>query len=348
MNKILEEDLKEIAYSDLINWNKFKNKKILITGATGLIGSLIVKSFIQRNEEFNNNINMILIVRDQEKAKEVFRNNQNIFYIEKNIEEYKNINNLNIDYIIHGASPTKSKMFVNNPVETIDTAILGTKKILEQAKNSKIKSMVYLSSMEMYGTMNSKNVTENDLGYINPLNIRSSYSEGKRICELYCSSYWHEYNIPVKIARIAQTFGAGISKDENRVYKVFVDSILNKEDIILKSSGTTAINFSYTTDTIIGILKILLDGNNGEAYNIVSNNPNMTILDSAKWLADTYAKGIVDVKIDIPKENMGFAPDNNMILNNEKLKSIGWNCKYDLKNGYDRLIRYLKEENKND
>lgn len=216
-------------------------------------------------------------------------------------------------------------------------------KALEEAKLSKVKSMVYMSSMEMYGTLNSNNVDEQMQGFIDPLNSRSSYSQGKRTCELYSYSYFYEYGIPVKIARIAQTFGAGISKTENRVYKVFADAVLSQQDIVLKSAGTTIINFSYTTDTVIGILCILLNGKNGEAYNIVSDKTNMTILDSAKWLAEIYGNG--KVRIEIPKENSGYAPNNNMILNNNKLKSIGWSFKYDIKHGYDRLLKYLRENN---
>ena len=155
-------------------------------------------------------------MRNKEKAIRMFGDDKKIKYIEGTVETYQP-KTMKIDYIIHGASPTKSKYFIEKPVETMDSAIIGTKNILEQARISNIKSMIYLSSMEMYGTMNKLNVSEENIGYIDPLNVRSSYSEGKRTCELYCFSYWSEYNIPIKIARIAQTFGAGISKYENRV-----------------------------------------------------------------------------------------------------------------------------------
>ena len=222
--------------------------------------------------------------------------------------------------------------------------MIGTKNVLELAKINKVEGMVYLSSMEMYGTLNCDNVTEEILGYINPLDARSSYSEGKRICELYCYSYFKEYDIPIKIARLAQTFGAGIYKTETRVYKVFADAILNEKDIILKSKGSTIINFCYTTDVIIAILFILLNGKSGEAYNVVGDKTNMTIFDSANWLAENYGNGKTNVKIEIPETNQGFAPDNNMILSNQKLKSLGWKSEFDIKNGYERLIQYLKEE----
>lgn len=346
-NVILSEDINEIATSKIINWEKMKDKTILITGATGLIGSLIVKVILRKNEIDDLNLNMILVSRSEKEVIEKFGNSKYIDYIITSVENFTKINK-KVDYIIHAASPTKSKFFIENPVETLETSVIGTRNILEYAKISNASSMVYLSSMEMYGTMNEDNVTEDMLGYIDPLNVRSSYSEGKRISELYCYSYYKEYNVPVKIARIAQTFGAGISKNESRVYKIFADAIINKQDIILKSTGRTIINFSYTVDTVIGIFKIILDGENGEAYNLVSDKTDMTILDSAKWLAKTYGEGKVNVVIDIPKENAGFAPDNNMILSNKKIKKIGWSPRYTLKQGYDRLLKYLKEEKINE
>lgn len=212
----------------------------------GLIGSILVKSILLKNKIDNLNIKLILLVRNKEEAEKIFGKNEKIAYIVSDIINYIP-QNLEIDYIIHGASPTKSKFFIEKPVETMNISILGTKNILEQAKLSKVKSMVYMSSMEMYGTLNSNNVDEQMQGFIDPLNSRSSYSQGKRTCELYSYSYFYEYGIPVKIARIAQTFGAGISKTENRVYKVFADAVLSQQDIVLKSAGTTIINFSYTT-----------------------------------------------------------------------------------------------------
>ena len=324
MNSVLKLDLLDIIKSNLIDWNLLENKTIFITGGTGLIGSIIVRAIKLRNQLYNSNIRLILLVRNKDKAVKLFGEDINITYQE--IDDIKNYKPelLNIDYLIHAASPTKSKFFVNMPVETIETAVYGTRNMLELAKINNVKSMIYLSSMEMYGTMSSDNVKESDLGYIDPLNIRSSYSEGKRMSELLCASYLSEYNVPVKIGRIAQTFGPGIDvKNENRVYKFFADSIINKKNIVLKSSGTTKINYGYTTDVILGLFCILLKGKNGEAYNIVGENTGMTILDSARWLASEFGEGAVNVVFDIPQGNAGFAPDNNMVLSNEKIKTLG-------------------------
>ena len=338
MNSILEKDINEINSSQQINWDLIDNHSFLVTGATGVIGTIFVKTLLKRNKR----IKFILPVRSIEKGKRIFGEDNNITFIQTNIENFNYEER--VDYVIHAASPTKSKFFVDFPVQTLDTSILGTKQVLEYCAKKNILSMVYLSSMEMYGVLDKNSAIEEDLGYINPLNERSSYSEGKRVCELYSYSYFKEYNVPVKIARVAMTFGAGILASENRVYTAFCDSILKKEDIVLKSKGDTIINFSYTTDTILGILKILTEGQNGEAYNIVGNPTNMDIKKCAIWLADSYGNGQVNVVFDIPKTNAGFAPSNSIILSNKKLKSIGWEPQVDIKEGYRRLLEYMKEE----
>lgn len=341
MNKILEQDIETICSSKFIDWNKIDNHSFFITGATGLIGSLIVKSFIWRNINKNANIKMLLLVRNKKTAIDMLGSGNNIEYIESSIE---NLNyNINVDYIIHGASPTQSKFFTQNPVETLDISILGTKNVLEIAKNNSVKSMVYLSSMEMYGTMKDQNVTEDKIGEIEILNTRSSYSEGKRIAELYCYSYFSEHNVPVKMCRIAQTFGPGIQKNETRVFKYFTDCIIDKKDIILKSTGRTIINYSYTTDTVLGIFCVLLNGINGTSYNIVGEKTDMTILESAEWLLQEFGNNENHV---ICEKNIKteFAPDNEMILQNTKLRKLGWEPRVTLKEGYKRLIDYVRLE----
>ena len=342
MNSILLEDIEKTINDKSIDWSKLEGRTILITGATGLLGTIIVKTLQKYNENHLIKIKLILVVRNIQKAKELFGEDSNIEYLEASMENYRPLE-LKIDYIIHMASPTKSKFFITYPVETIESIALGTKNMLEQAKISKVKSFVYLSSMEMYGIIDDSNVTEDKLGYINNLEERSSYSETKRFAELLTYTYFKEYGVPAKIARLAQTFGAGISKEENRVYKMFCDCILNKKDIVLKTTGTTIVNFCYTTDAIKGIIKTLLDGKDGEAYNIVSDNINMTIADCAKWLVKEYANNEIQVRVEI--DSKAFAPDNKMILNNEKIKSIGWEPEYNVLDGYSRLIKYLKEEN---
>lgn len=347
-NKILSEDLLEIVNSDLIDWTKFEGKNIFITGGTGLIGSLIVRAVQKRNEMSNNKIKLCLLARNPEKGIKLYGEDSNITYIQGSVEEF-DVVEMNIDFIIHAASPTKSKFFVTQPVETMNTAILGTQRVLELARINNIESMIYLSSMEMYGTLNSLSVNEDNFGYIDLKNVRSCYPEGKRVSELYSYCYFQEYGVPVKIARIAQTFGPGIDvKNENRVYKFFADCILEKKNIVLKSTGSTIINYGYTTDVVKGLFCILQKGKNGLSYNLVGDKTGMTIKESAEWLISEFGADDTSVVIDIPKENAGFAPDNGMVLENNLLKKIGWYPSHDMKDGYDRLLQYMEIEYSNE
>ncbi|MDE5539333.1 MAG: NAD(P)-dependent oxidoreductase, partial [Bacilli bacterium] len=300
------------------------------------------KSLLYRNQSFHSNIKIVLTVRNRKKAEEMFGIQDEIEYLETSIEELSKLPS-NIDYVIHCASPTKSKFFISNPVETMNTSIIGTQKLLELCKGISLKKFIFLSSMEMYGVLDSKNVTEKDLGYLNNLDARSSYSIGKRVSELYSYCYFKEYNVPIVIARLAMCFGAGVFKEETRVYKYFCDCVLNKQDIEIKSTGKTIVNFVYTLDAVKALFILLNKGVTGEAYNVSADSSNFTILDMANYLAERHGEGTKVVQ-NIPKENQGFAPDNTMVLNNEKLKSLGWKSDYLIEEALSRTLEYLKNE----
>lgn len=326
-NSIFEEDIKNIInYFDM---SVFDGKTILVTGATGLIGKLCVKSLL--NSGYNTQV--IALVRDEEKAKNIFGESKRLTYLVQDINQRINTTR-RVDYIIHAASTTSSKDFVEKPVETIYTAINGSRNILEFAKNKRLEGMVYLSSLEIYGVNEKENIKERDYGYIDILNPRSSYSESKKMVETMCISYGTEYGVPVKIARLAQTFGAGVSISDNRVFAQFAKAIINKENIVLHTKGETKRNYCYTTDAVRGIFTILTKGENNNAYNVANGNSYYSISEMAHLLENEYTK--VEYKID--EVNRGYNPTVKIALNTEKLNALGWEAKVNLKEMFDRLI----------
>lgn len=326
-NSIFEEDIKNIIND--FDMSVFDGKTILVTGATGLIGKLCVKSLL--NSGYNTQV--IALVRDEEKAKNIFGESKRLTYLVQDINQRINTTR-RVDYIIHAASTTSSKDFVEKPVETIYTAINGSRNILEFAKNKRLEGMVYLSSLEIYGVNEKENIKEEDYGYIDILNPRSSYSESKKMVETMCISYGTEYGVPVKIARLAQTFGAGVSISDNRVFAQFAKAIINKENIILHTKGETKRNYCYTTDSVRGIFTILTKGENNNAYNVANENSYCSISETAHLLENEYTK--VEYKID--EVNRGYNPTVKIALNTEKLNALGWEAKVDLKEMFDRLI----------
>lgn len=326
-NSIFEEDIKNIIND--FDMSVFDGKTILVTGATGLIGKLCVKSLL--NSGYNTQV--IALVRDEEKAKNIFGESKRLTYLVQDINQRINTTR-RVDYIIHAASTTSSKDFVEKPVETIYTAINGSRNILEFAKNKRLEGMVYLSSLEIYGVNEKENIKEEDYGYIDILNPRSSYSESKKMVETMCISYGTEYGVPVKIARLAQTFGAGVSISDNRVFAQFAKAIINKENIVLHTKGETKRNYCYTTDAVRGIFTILTKGENNNAYNVANENSYCSISEMAHLLENEYTK--VEYKID--EVNRGYNPTVKIALNTEKLNALGWEAKVNLKEMFDRLI----------
>lgn len=330
---ILDQDIENIISN--FDMSVFENKTVLITGATGLIGKLCVKSLL--NSGFNTKV--IALIRNEEKGYKVLGENKNLQFLVQDINTPLKLKE-NVDYIIHGASVTSSLDFVNMPVETILTAINGTKNVLEFARLQKdLLGIVYLSSLEVYGIPEQENTSETDYGYIDILNPRSSYSEGKRMTETLCISYGCEYNLPVKIARLAQTFGAGVDKSDNRVFAQFAKSVINEENIILHTKGETKRNYCYTSDAVCAILMILVKGKNNNAYNVANKNTYVSVADMAKLLENDNTKVIYE----IDGKNRGFNPTMKICLNTHKLENLGWRANVDFNEMFERTIKSMQE-----
>lgn len=344
-NSVLQKDITNNA-ERIKDYGELYDKKIVITGATGLIGSVMCKSLLCANRLYDCNITVYAVVRNMEKAGQVFtevlnRDEFNIVKCDFTEENFKLEDD--VDYIIHTAAITTSKLMVQKPVDTLMTAINGTKTVLEMAKEKNVESVVYLSSMEVYGSFNDeKYVTEDIYGNIDILNVRSSYSEGKRICENMCASYYNQYDVPVKIARLAQTFGPGISKNDNRIYAQFARSVIENHDIVLHTEGLSEGNYVYISDAIEAIIKLLIWGQNGDAYNIANEQSHMQIREMAEMVANKVAAGRIKVVYEIQFQN-AYAKDTRMKMNTDKIKKIGWSPEISLYDTYIRMIDYIKE-----
>jgi len=342
---IEELDTKEIVNSKYINWNSFKNSTIMITGATGLIGTQIVNAILYANKTLGTNIEIIALVRNIEKATEIFKEKatEKLTFIIQDISS-EILTDKKADFIIHTANGTASKDFVEKPVETINSIVIGTKNILEYAKNSQAKSLVYLSSMEVFGqTVFEKEapLKEEDYGYIDILKPRSSYPEGKRLAECMCCSYAAEYNLNVKIARLVQTIGAGVNYNDNRVFAQFARNISEKKDIILHTTGESIRSYCYITDAISAIFAILERGSKGECYNVTNINATCSIKEMAEMLCKKYTNS--NLVIDLSNENNKYyLPKTKTVLNSNKLNALNWKAVIGLDVMFDKLISNFK------
>ena len=339
---VLSEDLINVA-SYQLPYREMRGKTVLVTGATGLIGVSLVRSLLAIGK-----IKVFALVRNEIKARNIFSNisSDNLKIVVGDVTQRIDILE-QVDYIFHCASITTSKTMIEKPVETILTSVDGTKNILNLAKEKDCKSVVYISSMEMNGSFDGLDheICETDLGYVDPLKVRSNYPESKRLCENMCVAYFSEYNVPVKIARLAQTFGAGILPGENRVFAQFARSAIKGKDIVLHSKGQSEGNYCYLSDCTTGLLTILLKGKNGEAYNVSNPDTHMRIVDMANMVAEKIADNKIKVVFDIPDDNRyGYAADTKMKINSDKLQALGWQPKVGLEEAYRRMIKDMIEQ----
>ena len=342
MNEILLEDYKQIASAEYIPWEKLQDKTILVTGACGLIGSTLVNALLYANEAQKLNLKVIALDISKTVFAERFETNSALGFIEASVEQLPKIEK-DIDYIVHAASPTASKYFVEHPVETINIAVNGTRNMLELAKQKKVDAFVYLSSMEVYGSPEKEEeLYENSATNVDTASVRSCYPEAKRLCENLCTCYCAEYAVSARVVRLAQTFGAGVSKNDGRVFMQFAKAAMEGKDIVLQTQGTSKRPYLYTADAVSAVLTVLLCGADGEIYNAANLDNYCSIYEMAQLVATEIAQEQIDVRVDIDESNLAKYPPASMLkLNVDKLKLLGWKPIVLLVEMFNRMIENI-------
>lgn len=328
-----------------------ENKRVLVTGASGLIGTQIGKGLILCNKKYGTHVNVLLHDIFEDKLVERYGEDLKREEVEVMVSDIREgfSYEKDVDYIIHCASNTSSKFFVTNPVETISILMEGTKNTLEFAKEKNVKGFVYLSSLEIYGDVfdEKEKISEDSYHFLDFLNIRSSYPEGKRMCECLCSAYASEYNLPIFIARLAQTIGADVNPNDNRAFAEFARCAVLGNNIVLKSKGGTIRNYCDIADTTVALFYILTKGEKGNAYNVA----NRSTLCSIKELAELYcklSKHDIHLEFDLSKnpEELGYQHEIKVNLDPSKIEALGWRPVYSLKNTVQKLIDKFEEKMK--
>src|SRR5690554_4860302 len=341
---IVLEDIRSILDSNR-DINNLSGKTVFITGGTGLIGSFIVKLLIEAGKSLPSPIKVLVLSRNAEKILDIFGKeySKKIRVVEGDILQLPSID-FPIDYFIHGASVTSSLQFIEQPVNTIETIVNGTQNVLDLALRLKAKSFVFLSSMEVFGfVQNTKPVDESEYGYIDILNVRSSYPESKRLAECLCSAYSKEFGLSIYIARLAQTIGPGMEYGDSRVAGHFARAVIEGKDIVLTTDGSTKRNTIYVADAVSAILTILLKGEAGQAYNVADKRSFLSIKDTAIMIASKISANKIKVICGNKKDSLySFNDSLSLNLSTVKLEKFNWKPLFNLEESYRRLITSFK------
>lgn len=318
----------------MTNLSDIANKKILITGASGLIGRALCEVALS--------LGATVIGAGRSRAKFVALEKDSHFrfmsYEATGVFACEDTP----DIIVHAASAASPNLYTSQPVETMLANICGINEILRFAKDHPCK-VIYVSSSEVYGKAEPREdgFKEEDSGYVDILSPRSSYPMGKRAAETLCAAYAAEYGVDVSIVRPGHIYGPTASESDGRVSSLWPRVAARGEDIVMKSSGAQIRSYTYAKDCATAILTVALRGKKGEAYNIA--NPNVAC--SIRELAETIAAcGGIELKMEHPTgaEAAAFNPMNNSRLDADKLVELGWCAEYDVTHGVRETIDSLR------
>lgn len=339
-------DIGYIANSK-IPWNKQKDSKILLSGATGLIGSFLIDVIMEKNINDNLNCTIYALGRNEEKFKNRFSkyiDNPLLKFRQYDIKQQLHFDDLaTVDYVLHLASNTHPLLYATDPIGTITTNIIGLQNLLEFAVKHNTTRFVFASSNEIYGENrgDTELFDEEYCGYINCNTLRAGYPESKRCGEALCQAYIAQKNLDVVIARITRSYGPTMQMSDTKAISQFIKKGIAGEDIVLKSAGTQYYSYTYVADAVSGLLWAMLAGENGEAYNIADERSDIMLKDLAQMIAEMNGRKVV-FEIPDATEAAGYSTATKARLNGNKLKTLGWKPKYDIKSGIERTIEILK------
>lgn len=324
-------------------WSKIDGSTVVATGATGLIGSQLVRVLIERSRYTGEPISLVLPVRNEAKAVSLFGRSDAVKYIPWSLGEPLPREAMG-DYFVHAACPTSSEAFLRRPLEVISDITESARAVIDSARTGHIQKCVYLSTMEVYGDVSGK-VDERANGILDTMNPRSSYPEAKRLAECMFAAANSELNIPTCVLRLAQTFGAGVPQNDGRVFAEFGRCAASGEDIVLLSDGSKQNSYLSVNDAVAAILFLLASGEPGEAYNAANPETFCTILEMAQMVANDFGQDECSVTFGEDAERAkSFRPGSILDLDCSKLMNLGWQPSETLQDMYAAMLSGWAED----
>ena len=345
-NNLYVEDVRYVA-SLALPWEKLKNRSIMISGATGLVGSFLVDVIMDKNISEDLNCTVYALGRSRQRFEKRFSqycDDKQLVFIAYDARMPFDCDDLDVvDYVLHLASNTHPMQYATDPIGTITTNIIGLQNMLEYAVEHHTTRFAFASSNEIYGENRGDQefFDENYCGYINCNTMRAGYPESKRCGEALCQAYKAQKNLDVVIFRLTRSYGPTMLMSDSKAISQFIKKGVAGEDIVLKSAGTQYYSYQYVADSVSGLLYVLLCGENGEAYNIAERHSDIMLKDLAAIIAGTNGKEVV-YEIPDAVEASGYSTATKARLDGTKLQALGWNPKYDIRSGIERTISILK------
>lgn len=334
----------QTALSTVPGIGRLGGRGVMITGATGLIGSFLVDMLLEYNRTAAFPVEIYALGRSRERLEKRFDGaiTERLHLVEHDVNLPPAFD-FPVDYLIHAASNAYPAVFESDPVGTVRSNVLGTSLLLDYAKAHGAERFLFVSSGEVYGQGDPsiEAFPEDYSGYVDPTQPRSCYPAAKRAAETLCVSYTKQYGLETVIVRPCHTYGPNATSADNRANAQFVSKALAGEDIVMNSRGTQMRSYCYVADCASALLTVLLEGKSGEAYNIANPDARTTVAGFAETVAKFTGKKVV-----FAKKEESTTPITYAVLESKKLSSLGWTGNYTLDRGIQSTIRTLQNEGK--
>lgn len=345
-HELYQNDL-ELSLNCNVPYEKLYGKKILITGAAGMIGTYMIDLLMKCNALFHQRIFVYALSRDRAKLEKKFshfKGNRYLQFVEQDVSREFEIEDKEIDFIIHAASNTHPKEYAADPVGTITTNVFGTYYLLEYAKENRNCRLILLSSVEVYGENRGdiEAFDERYCGYIDCNTLRAGYPESKRLSEALVQAYIARYQVDGCIARLSRTYGPTVETDDSKAISQFIGNAVRGEDIVLKSDGRQLYSYIYVADAVNAVLKVMLEGDCGEAYNVSDMVSDVTLKETAEYIARLVDRKVI-YEIPDTDESKGYSTATKALLDAEKLRRLGWKAEYSIQDGLKRTVTILRD-----
>lgn len=331
----------DIILNNPIDWECFRNKTVLVTGATGRLGMYIVEAINKADIDWNLNLTIIALARSEEKLRNVFGASLQLPNIHTLVQDVTQPIEWDgdVDYIFHTAGAASPQDFTNWPVDTLWGHVQGTRNVLELAREKKSEKVLYVSTVETYGEWKSEEgIKEDDMGPMHCDNARACYPEAKRLCETMLASYEAQYGINYVGVRLCHTFGPGISLTDGRAFSQFIHNVIQGEDIVLQTDGSAERTYTYVADAIGAMLLAFTKGKD-HYYNVANLNNLISIRNLAELIASLDPKGKTQVRFASGQGELKYLPFKLGIMNVDRITGLGWSPQV----GLEDAFRYTLE-----
>lgn len=346
-NRIVEEDVKKIVQQISHIAGKLSGKTVLITGGAGFLGNYLILTLDYLNRHILEKPCRIISIDNFITG---------INYLMAEGPTFKPIKHdmrfpIKIDepvhFIIHAAGIASPKFYRIHKIETLDVGMLGTKHMLELAKEKNVESFMFFSSSEVYGDPEPHMVptAETYNGNVSCTGPRSNYDESKRIGEALCVAYHDVHNIPVKMVRPFNVYGPGMREDDERVIPNFVSNAFKGEPVMVYGHGNQSRTFCYITDATVGFFKVLLSNENREAFNVGFDQQEISMIELAQIFSDIM-NGQVKMKRGMSSNDAyGSADPKRRCPDLDKIRTkLGYNPTVSLDEGMQRFVVWASKE----